>query len=188
VTAVPGYRIEGHAIVSVDGRIAGADGRTPPGLRNDADWARFQSALDAVAVVVVGRLAHEHNPNTAHRNRLVVSSSAKGIERRTDAWWWNPAAASLADALKAAAPNGGTVAVPGGRRVFDLFLEIGYDAFHLVRVAGVKIDSGIPLFSGVNFETLPEEILAQAGLAPEEPEILDQAAGVTLVTWRRRAA
>jgi hypothetical protein len=188
VSAVSGYRIEGHAIVSVDGRIAGADGRTPPALRNDADWARFQAALDAAAAVVLGRIAHEHNPNSAGRNRIVVSSSAQGLERRADAWWWNPAEVSVAEALMTAAPGGGTVAVPGGRRVFDLFLGIGYDAFHLARAAGVKIPKGVPLFSAVNSDTLPEEILAEAGLLPDTPELLDRAKGVTLVTWRRPAA
>ena len=44
--AAPGYSIEGHAIVSADDRIAGADGLTPPSLNNPADWARFQAALD----------------------------------------------------------------------------------------------------------------------------------------------
>jgi hypothetical protein len=128
VSAVAGYRIEGHAIVSVDGRIAGADGRTPPALRNDADWARFQSALDAAVAVMLGRIGHEHNPNVAGRNRIVVSSAAQGFERRADAWWWNPAEVSVGEALTTAAPGGGTVAVPGGRQVFDLFLGIGYDA------------------------------------------------------------
>jgi dihydrofolate reductase len=188
VSAVAGYRIEGHAIVSVNGCIAAADGRTPARLHNEADWVRFQSALDAAAVVALGRIAHEHNPNTAGRNRMVLSSSARGIERRADAWWWNPAEVSLDLALKAAAPEGGTVAVPGGRRVFDLFLGAGYDAFHLARVAGVKLTKGIPLFTGVNSDTLPEEILGEAGLTPDEVEVLDKGAGVTLVTWRRAPA
>ena len=118
---IDGWRIEGHAIVSADGRIADADGNPSPELRNDADWARFQAALDAAAVVALGRLGHDAHPNLNRRNRLVLSSGADGIERRDDAWWWNPAAVPLADALAAAAPGGGIVAVPGGRRVFDLF-------------------------------------------------------------------
>ena len=85
------WRIEGHAIVSDDDRIADANGETPAELRNDADWARFQTALDTAAVTVVGRLGHAAHPNTKGRSRLVLSSGAKGIERRADAWWWNPA-------------------------------------------------------------------------------------------------
>jgi hypothetical protein len=188
VTVVAGYRIEGHAIVSADGCIAAADGNTPPSLNNEADWLRFQAALDVAAVVVIGRYSHEVNPNTMRRNRLVISSSARGVERRTDAWWWNPNEASLGAALRAAAPRGGIVAVPGGRLVFDLFLASGYDAFHLARAAGVTLPGGVPLFSAVAGGQTPEMVLAASGLEPGSSEILDEAAGVTLVTWRRAAA
>ena len=85
------WSFEGHAIVSADDRIAGPDGLTPASLRNEADWARFQAALDAAAVTVLGRLGHEANANRKGRNRLVLSSSARGVTRRDDAWWWNPA-------------------------------------------------------------------------------------------------
>ena len=38
--------IIGHAIVSADGMIADRNRRMPAALRNDADWRRFQAALD----------------------------------------------------------------------------------------------------------------------------------------------
>jgi len=188
VTAVPGYRIEGHAIVSANDRIAGPDGATPDALSNEADWLRFQAALAGAAVVVVGRLSHEANPNTARRNRLVVSSGARGIEKRGDGWWWNPADTPLAVALRSAAPAGGIVAVPGGRLVFDFFLEAGFDAFHLARATKVAIPGGIPLFSAVREGCNAEQVLSGAGLTAGPVEMLDSAAGVTLVTWRRAAA
>ena len=59
------FRIEGHAIVSRDDRIADAGGAMPPGLRNDADWHNFQSALDEAAIVVLGRRSHVTAPNPA---------------------------------------------------------------------------------------------------------------------------
>ncbi len=186
---MPGrWRIEGHAIVSDDDRIADAGGGTPAALRNPADWARFQAALDGAAVVALGRLGHEANPNRHHRNRLVLSSSARGVERRDEAWWWNPADAPLAGALAAAAPAGGIVAVPGGRRVFDLFLEAGYAAFHLARAAGVRIDAGPTVFSACTTGRSAEAVLAAAGLQADETEILDAAAGVSVTIWRNRAA
>ena len=37
--------IDGYAIVSDDDRIAGADGLAPVSLRNEKDWAYYQSAL-----------------------------------------------------------------------------------------------------------------------------------------------
>jgi hypothetical protein len=182
---IPGYRIEGHAIVSADDRIADPEGNTPPELSNEADWLRFQRALDAAAVVVVGRLSHHANPNTRRRNRLVVSSSATGCERRADAWWWNPAGTPFAEALRLAAPGGGIVAVPGGRLIFDLFRTIGFDAFHLARCGDVRIPGGVPLFSAIDVGVPADAVLAADGLVAGTPEVLDPIANVTLVVWQR---
>jgi hypothetical protein len=182
------WSIHGHAIVSADDRIAGADGLTPASLRNETDWARFQAALDCAAVTVLGRLGHEANQNVKRRNRMVLSSSAAGIERRADAWWWNPAAASLAEALGAAAPGGGIVAVPGGRHVFDLFLEAGYDAFDLARAEAVRLPDGIPIFSAVAGGATAADILVDHGLVAGPPEVLDPAKNITLTRWHRRRA
>lgn len=179
------WHIHGHAIVSDDDRIAGPDGLTPPSLRNDADWALFQQALDQAAVTVLGRLGHEANPNVKVRNRLVVSSSADGIERRADGWWWNPARAPAADAFAQAAPGGGIVAVPGGRRVFDLFLDLGYDRFDLARAHGVRVPGGIPLFSGIAKGKPANRLLAAAGLVAGEAQRIDPQNGITLTVWRR---
>ena len=79
--AAPNYRIHGHAIVSENDRIADAEGRMPSALRNPADWARFQRALDEAAAVVLGRKGHLAHPNRHGRNRIVVSTSAAGIEK-----------------------------------------------------------------------------------------------------------
>jgi len=177
------HAIHGHAIVSADDFIAGADGITPPSLRNDADWARFQAALDAAAVTVLGRLGHEANPNAKARNRLVVSSSGRGIERRADAWWWNPAGATLAEALAKAAPGGGVVAVTGGMRVFDLFLAIGYDEFHLARARKAHIGNGVPVFGACASGVRADNVLRRHGLVQRAEEVLDPVAGVTLAVW-----
>src|SRR4051794_31531250 len=126
------HTIYGHAIVSADERIADKSGGTPPELRNEADWTRFQAALDAAAVTILGRLGHERNANPKGRNRLVLSSAAPGIERRADGWWWNPALVPVDEALARSAPAGGVAAIVGGTRVFDLFLDYGYEIFDLV--------------------------------------------------------
>ncbi len=177
------WRFHGHAIVSADDRIADLTGETPASLRNEADWARFQAALDASALTVLGRLGHEANSNRRGRNRLVLSSSVPGVERRDDAWWWNPAGASLGEALQAAAPEGGIVAVPGGMRVFDLFLAVGYDAFDLARAEDVLVPDGTPIFSAVRVGVSAEAVLAGHGLVPVERTMLDPAARVSLTLW-----
>lgn len=181
--AVAGYAIHGHAIVSADDLIAGPDGATPPDLRNEVDWQRFQAALDAAAVTVLGRLGHAANENRKRRKRIVVSTSAAGLEHRRDAWWWNPAMVPLAEALTRAAPQGGIVAVPGGRTVFDFFLAAGFDEFHLARARRVRLGAGIPVFSECRAGWSADAVLARHGLAVRATEMLDPAADVTLTIW-----
>jgi dihydrofolate reductase len=180
------YQFHGHAIVSDDDMIADAAGSMPGALVNASDWDRFQRELDKSVAVVLGSKGHLAHRNTHGRNRIVVSSTVSGIEKRDDAWWWNPAAVPLADALAAAAPAGGIVAVPGGQAVFDLFLELGYDQFHLTRARGVNIPGGVAVFSECASGHSAEEVLARHGLVPAPSEILDAAAGVTVTVWRKR--
>jgi len=182
---MPKVEIHGYAIVSDNDRIADANGLMPDVLRNDADWAYFQAGLDRSAVTVLGRLGHEANPNPKGRLRLVLSSSSKGLERRSDGWWWNPDLISWEEAIGTVLPQGGRVAVPGGRRVFDLFLNIGYSAFHLARAEGTYIPDGVALFSACDESKSAEQVLSGRGLKPDARRILDPAIPVSLVVWWR---
>ena len=181
----PQVEIHGYAIVSRDDRFADASGATPEALRNEADWAYFQAELDRAAVTVLGRLGHEANPNTKGRLRLILSASAEGLARRPDGWWWNPARVPWREAIATVLPVGGRVAVPGGRRVFDLFLGIGYDAFHLTRAESVRLGEGVALFSACEAGERAEAVLARSGLRPGERRVIDPAGPVSLTVWRR---
>lgn len=182
------WHIVGHAIVTADDRIAAADGSMPPALRNDADWVRFQAALDASDLVVTGREGHEAHPNKPHRRRLVLTSRAAGLERVRDAvgqvFLLNPARMLIEQALDALLPVGGRVAVTGGTRVFDAFLGVGYDVFDLVRATRARLPDGRPVFTACREGATADDVLRDAGLRPDAIEDLDRAAGVTLTVWR----
>ncbi len=179
------YRFEAHAIVSADDMIAGADGAMPPTLSHPGDWARFQAALDRANAIVLGRKSHQAKIDHRQGKRIVMSHQVGGLERRDDALWWNPAGASLEEALSLVAPRGGLVAIPGGREVFDYFLDIGLDAFHLSRVEGLRLPGGIPVFSACRPGNSAEAILDAAGLRPREHEAFDAEAGVSVTVWRK---
>jgi sulfur carrier protein ThiS len=175
-----GVSIVGHAVVSADGMIADASRRMPASLRNDADWQRFQAALDDAALVVLGRLGHEAHANPGRR-RLVVTGAVAGLEcdsRYERAMLWNPAGMTFGDVLAELGIEDGTVAVTGGQRVFDLFLPL-FNEFDLVEVAGVTIPDGVPCFS----TEPPQQVLAREGMKVTSTQTLDR--GVTLTIWRR---
>jgi hypothetical protein len=176
--------IQGYAIVSDDNKIAGADGLIPASLRNQKDWDYYQRALAASDLIVFGRRSHELEPNVRGDLRLVISRSADGLEQRPDAWWWNPAQVGWAEVVKRVLPLGGDVAAPGGQGVFDLFLEIGFDAFHLSRAHGVKLPGGQSVFSACDTGLSAEAVLAKAGLSPAEKIALDPQHGVEMIVWR----
>ncbi|MEJ8572871.1 hypothetical protein [Microbaculum marinum] len=187
------FRFHGHAIVSADDCIAGPDGLTPKALRNEADWVRFQAMLDAAAVTVLGRLGHEANPNVARRRRLVLTGGVAALEADGDNWLWNPAGLPLGQALERVLPpdihrSGGVLAVPGGRRVFDFFLKLGYDEFHLARAERATVGRGTRLFSGLDERHTAVDALLSAGLVPGAREVLDGDADVSLTIWRPPAA
>jgi len=176
--------IHGYAIVSDDDMIAASDGLTPLSLRNEPDWEYYQRALAGADLIVFGRRSHEMEPNTRGDLRVVVSRSARGLERRDDAWWWNPGDVDWAEVVRQVLPSGGEVATPGGQSVFDLFLKIGYSAFHLTRASGVKLPGGIKVFSACVDGASADDVLSAAGLRAAESIALDTDKGVEMRVWR----
>ena len=183
------FRIEGFAIVSADGMIAEAAGVMPDALKVDADQQFFSRELDRVDVVVHGRNSQEGQANSALRRRLIatrmVATTAPDPEN-PQALRWNPAGISFEAACGALGLASGTAAIIGGTEIFSLFLEIGYDVFHLSRVSRVRLPGGRPVFVQVRYGRVPEDVLPQFGLEPGPMRVLDPMSGVTLVDWRRK--
>lgn len=180
------HRLIAHAIVSADDRIADADGQFPPALRNDADWAQFQAALDRADLTLLGRASHDAAPNVRGRMRLIVTGRRAGLTRDGEGWWLNPAEIPLAVALEQILPQGGTVAVPGGQGVFDLVGAAGFVAFHLARAHRVQLPGGRGLFAACERGAAVADILSAGGLVADPAAMIDPAAEVSLTVWRRR--
>jgi dihydrofolate reductase len=181
-------RIEGLAIVSADGMLADADGHMPKSLLVKADQTFFQDTLDQAAVLVQGRHSHEGSPRAARRRRLVLTRRIARLAEDTtypNALLWNPKGATLQAAWERLGAPDGMLAVIGGTEVYDLFLAIGYDRFHLSRVSHVRLPAGRPVFSEIGAGRTPEEVLASHGLKPGPQHVFDAMLGVTMVTWSR---
>lgn len=177
--------VTGYAIVSDDDRIAGADGLVPPSLRNERDWEHYQRELATSDLIVFGHRSHRLEPNERGDRRIVVWSAPIALVEREDAWWWNPAHIAWPQVAETLLPRGGRVAAPGGQGVFDLFLGIGYDAFHLSRAHGVKLPGGRAIFSACGGGQTAEAVLTLAGLSVSETIALDPQRGVDMTIWRR---
>ena len=184
------FRIEGFAIVSADGMIADAANVMPDTLHVDADQKFFSGELDRVDVVVHGRNSHETQPNSAPRRRLIATrkvATAAPDPANPKALLWNPEGLPFEQACHFLGLMRGTAAIIGGTEIFTLFLESGYDAFHLSRASRVRLPGGLPVFAQVCYGRTPEDVLSQFGLKPGPMRVLDATAAVTLVDWTRKA-
>ena len=180
-------RIEGYVIVSADGMIADVKGVMPESIRNDADQKFFQAGLDQAAAIVHGRHSHEGGPRAARRKRLVLTRQVSDIapdSSHPNSLLWNPAGATLEQALAEIGVTEGSIAIIGGTDVFSMFLP-RYDIFHLSRAANAKIPGGRPVFTAVGPNASPEDVLMRHGLKPGVRRDLDPDAGVSVVTWQR---
>ena len=178
---------EGLAIVSADGMIADAGGIQPPALKPEADQRFFHEQLDEADVLVHGRHSGEGGTDAPRRRRIVLTRSIDSVERdpqNDNAILWNPSGASFETAWSLLAPPGNRAAIIGGTEVFGLFLERGYDLFHLTTMGSVRLPGGRPVFPGVPGRT-PAQLLAAHGLKPDTTRVLDRSVQLTLVTWRR---
>lgn len=184
MTAPRPARIDGYAIVSNDGMLADSSGVMPDSLKIDADQRFFHGSLDKADAVVHGRHSHEGGPNAQKRARLIVTRRIAGIGRHPDnpkAVLWNPAGASFAEAWAMLGIDG-VLAVIGGTEIFGLFLDSGYDAFHLTRADHVLLPGGRPVFPQVPAMT-PEHLLTSHGYKAGPSRLLDEEKDVRLVTW-----
>jgi hypothetical protein len=77
--------------------------------------------------------------------------------------------------------------VGGGQVVFDLFLEIGFDGFHLSRAHAVTLPGGRAVFSACDAGVAAAIVLEQRGLKLTKRIPLDPPHGYEMTVWRRES-
>lgn len=183
--AIKRPRIEGFAIVSCEGMIAGSDSSFPEALKIPADQAFYQASLDRASAVANGRHSAEGGPKEAARRRIILTRRVQRLipdPNNPLAVLWNPATAPFEEAWQRLGVDDGMLAVVGGTDVFGLFLNIGYDAFFLSR-AEASVPRGRPVFPGVGRDKTPEDVLKMHGLVLRNTRPLDAATNTMLEEW-----
>jgi dihydrofolate reductase len=178
-------RIEGFAIISREGMIAGSDASFPEALKIPADQKFYQDSLDRASAVANGRHSAEGGPKEAARRRIVLTRRVERIVPDPDnpnAVLWNPVTAPFEEAWLKLNIDEGTLAVVGGTDVFGLFLNIGYDAFFLTR-AQASVPRGRPVFPGIGKRVTPETVMKRHGLVLRSTRMLDEATGTKVEEW-----
>ena len=184
-----GLRIEGFAIVSADGMLAGADGLMPNSLKFVTDQKFLDESLDAAALLINGRKSHEMQPNSGNRRRLLLTRSAGAfstIPVERNVWLWNPEATPFAEVCKGLGIESGVIAILGGTAAYDLFLP-QYAVFHLCRAGMVRLPGGVPVLSAVRPGHPPEDVLRSAGLSLTEEALQEPEHALRRQTWTRAA-
>ncbi len=177
--------IEGYAIVSHDGMLAGSDGLMPNALKFDGDQQFLDRALDAAVLLVHGRKSHEDQPNSSKRRRLLLTHAAGPFSLAPVApnvWLWNPRATPFPDVCASLGITSGLVAVLGGTAVYDMFLPT-YAKFHICRAGKVALPGGVPVFSAVCAVKTPDDILRDHGLALVDVITRDAEQALHHQTW-----
>ncbi len=178
--------IEGYVIASADGMLTDATHQQPDALRFKADHRFFIEGLNRAALVVHGRNSGDGDPRKRIRRRLIVTRQIAAVAPADDipkSFYWNPAGALFEEACAAAGVYEGTVAIIGGPDIFAMFFD-RYDVFWLSQAPHVQLPGGQGCFAGVPAQT-PQQLLAEHGLSPGAPRILDAAHDVTVTPWRR---
>ena len=178
-------RIEGFAIISLEGMIAGSDSSFPEALKIPADQAFYQASLDRASAVANGRHSAEGGPKEKARRRIVLTRRVQRVVPDPDnpmAILWNPSTAPFDEAWQRLGVEDGMLAVVGGTDVFGLFLNIGYDAFFLTR-AEASVPRGRPVFPGVGNRMTPKDVFTKHGMVLRDSRILDPATNTVVEEW-----
>ena len=179
-------RIEGYAVISLEGMIATSDGKFPEEIKIPADHKFYQDSVDRASAVANGRHSAEGGPKEKLRRRLVLTRRVERVSVDPDnplAVLWNPGSAPFDEAWARLGIDGGSLAVVGGTDVFGLFLTIGYDAFYLSRTEA-SVPKGRPVFPGVGKDgPTPAEVMAKHGMVLRDTRVLDAATNTVVEEW-----
>lgn len=139
-----------YVATSIDGRIA-KSGQSGTGWTSLEDWNFFQKSLTKMEVVVVGHNTYElAEDKLKRRNSIVLTSKVNKFKIEGKTVFFNPQKSSLKKFLES--KNYKKVAIIGGPKVYDFFLENKMLDELFVTIEPYVFTNGIPMFSGDKFQ------------------------------------
>lgn len=149
--------IRGIAVVSSDALIAGSSGGTAWASAEDKEY--FFKVLQEPALLVMGRKTFELSASkNLSRKRLIFSRTQSPADHH-NSFINFPENDSEDEKLKLlkklselSSEFEGKILILGGSEIYSLILKtLGYNAFDLTIEDQITLNSGRPLFSGINF-------------------------------------
>ena len=184
---IDGLSIEGYAIVSRNGMLAGADGLMPNSLKFDEDQKFLDAEMDRATLLIHGRKSHEGQDNSHKRKRLLLTRSGGAFSTtpiEPNTWLWSPEATKFSDVCAALGVKSGVVAILGGTAAYDMFLP-AYSKFHLAQAGLVDLPGGVPVFGAVREGNPPQAVLEKAGMRQAEAHVLNAGVNLRRMTFAR---
>ena len=182
-----GVSIEGYAIISRNGMLAGADRLMPNSLKFDADQQFLDEEMDRAALLIHGKKSHETQGNSHNRKRLLLTRAGAAFTTTPIApntWAWSPTRTPLAHVCKTLDVTSGVVAILGGTAAYDLFLPL-YAKFHLAMAIRVDLPGGVPVFGAVKEGHPAAAVLQEAGMKLADQSYLNEDASLVRETFLR---
>jgi len=134
------------AVVSADGFIGRRSGEPPQAWTSPEEQAVFRASMARVEWSFIGRLTHEIAPNPDRRRVIFTRSVSTPVWAYPRQILFNPAHASLDEALRMIRATG-ISAVVGGTAVYDYFLEQRRIDEAEITVEPVEFGTGQAFFS-----------------------------------------
>ena len=160
------------AVVSKDGFIAKYSGHQPKDWTSKEEKEKFKIDLNKCDLSILGRKSHELAYEKL-RKRIIFTSSVKKITKKNNHVFFNPKFNNFNE-LELFFKNKKKIAILGGTKIYDFFLEKKLITDIILTVEPVFFKNGLKLFSKLQYENLAKEIKKLSFKFSEKKIILNQ--------------
>lgn len=149
------------AVVSADGLIARRADEMPLAWTSLEEQAAFRRAMTGIDWSFLGRRTHELAPNAERRRVVFTRRVDRPVLQRPGLVLFNPARATLDEALALARPSG-LCGILGATAIYDYFLDQARVDEAEISIEPANLGKGLPFLSSGDWQAA----FARSGLTP----------------------